>query len=205
MARKPKGSSDKPKDSPEQARRRRLARLQMARSDIDMARQMCETARSMELDKRDPMTWAFHHAVVVCYSRPFKSNRSLGALGAKWERFDTPRLEANHRAVMIQRDEVIAHAELQWRPLVLAAPNTRLPSGVITVNPMIVGARPILDPIAYPAVHELCLDILPRLTEAFNNEFLALYPDGFRGRSVQLLPTERAPDGRGITISISGD
>lgn len=160
---------------------------------------------SMTLGKEDPISWALHHAVVVCYGRPFKSNESLGRLGAKWERFGDSRLEANHRAILIQRDEVIAHAELRWRPLMLVGPNTRLPSGVIAVDPMLMGVRPVLDPKAYQAVHELCLDLLPRLAAAFEDDFRALYPEGFNGPSVPLLLTEPAPDGRGITISVNSD
>lgn len=192
----------KKKEPPELARRRLLARLQTARSDIDMTRQLAEAAMSRDLDKNDPGSWAFHHSVVICYCRPFTGNASVGKLGAKWEHFDDPRLEANHRALMIQRDEVVAHADLLWRPLMLVAPNTRLPSGLIAVNPMMMGVRPVLDPVAYPAVRDLCLDLLPRLTEAFEKCFLTLWPGGFTGPSEQLLPTEPAPDGRGITISV---
>jgi hypothetical protein len=160
---------------------------------------MCETAMSTELSKHDPVSWAFHQAVVVSYARPFTSNRSVGALGAKWEKFSDPHLQETHRLVIQQRDEVVAHAELRWRPLVLVDRNTRLPSGVITANPAIVGLRPWLEPVSYAAVHRLCLDLLPRLTAAFNQEFLALYPGGFNGPPVQLLPTESG--GPGITIS----
>jgi hypothetical protein len=195
MVRKAQGPS-------EQTQRKRLARLHTARSDIELAREMCEAAMSMELDKADPVSWAFHHAVVVSYGRPFTKNRPLGALGAKWQRFADPRLEAIHRSVMIQRDEVIAHADLRWRPVVLVGPNTQLPSGVIAVKPMIMGARPIYEAVAYPAVNEVCLDLVPRLTQAFDEQFHELYPAGFNGPSVQLLPTEPAPDGDGLTISI---
>jgi hypothetical protein len=167
-----------------------------------MARQLAEAAMSRELDKADPVSWAFHHSVVICYCRPFTGNAQVGKLGVKWERFDDPRLQANHRGLMLQRDEVVAHADLRWRPLMLVGPNTRLPSGVIAVRPMLMGARPVLAPVAYAAVRELCSDLLPRITTAFEELFLALYPNGFHGPSEQLLATESAPDGRGISISV---
>ena len=41
-----------------------------------------------------------------------------------------------------------------------------------------------------------------RLLLAFEKCFLTLWPGGFIGPSEQLLPTEPALDGRGITISV---
>jgi len=168
-----------------------------------MARQLAESAMSRDLEKDEPESWAFHHAVVICYCRPFIGNKAIGRLSGKWEHFGDARLDANHHALTLQRDEVVAHTDLRWRPMMLVPPNTRLPNGVISVKSMLMGARPVLEPTAYRAVHELCLNLLPRLTEAFDELFLKLYPNGLQGPAEPLLPTTPEPEGRGITISVS--
>lgn len=195
-----KSRPTKSKEPPHEAKLRRLARLQVARADIDMARQMAEAANAMRLTKHDPTAWAFHYGVVVTYARPFKSNQSVGALEAKWSRFDDPALEANHRHLLTQRDEIVAHAELRWRPLVLTPPGTRLPNKVITVRPAIIGLRAILDPVSYPLVVQLCSDLLPRLNRAFDDLYLAMFPNGVQ-KPTHLL---RTPEGEpGVHLSLS--
>ena len=69
-------------------------------------------------------------------------------------------------------------------------------------SPHPVCPHPILEPVAYAAVRELCSELLPRLTTAFDELFLTLYPRGFQGASEQLLLTEPPPGGRGISISV---
>jgi hypothetical protein len=165
-----------------------------------MARQLAEAAVAAKPSKHDPTTWAFHYAVVVTYGRPFKSNQSVGALEAKWNRFDDPLLQASHRHFLTQRDEVVAHSELRWRPLAIAPRGTRLPNNIITVQQSIVGARLILDPVSYPRVLELSEDLLPRLNGAFSELFQRLFPDGVQ-TAVQLLPTPDNEPGMHIRVS----
>jgi hypothetical protein len=183
-----------------EAKLRKLARLQLARADIDLARRLSEAALAADLDKREPAATAYFYAVVVTYGRPFKNNESVGALERSWNKFADPQLQVHHEHFLTQRDQAVAHSELRWHPLVLAPAGTRLPNKVIAARPKLVGARIILDPGSYVYVVELCADLVPRLTEAFDELFVSVFPDGIQ-KPIHLL---RTPEGEpGVHINLS--
>lgn len=190
------------RDTPDLARRRVLARLHLARSDIQATERLCERALTLELVSNEPTSWAFHNAVVVTYARPFVSNDSVGALGGKWRHFDDPHLQLNHDLVMQQRDEVVGHSEAHWRPIVVSGPGMQLPSGIITANSGLYEVHPVLAPISYEAVLMLCADLNPRLNAAFDEMFLKVFPGGYHGPPITLLPGPRE-DEPGIRVAVN--
>jgi hypothetical protein len=64
-------------------RRKNLAKFALARADIEAALRLCDYVASTGLRENEPLYWACHDSVVVSYARPFKTNKPLGALGAR--------------------------------------------------------------------------------------------------------------------------
>ena len=190
MARRKKLRRSEP-DTPDLAKKRNLARLHLARSDIQTAQRLCEKALTLDLASNEPTSWAFHNAVVVTYARPFVSNDSVGALSSKWQRFDDPHLQLNHDLVMQQRDQVVGHSEAHWRPVVISGPGMQLQSGLVTAHSGLYELHPVLAPISYEAVLLLCADLFPRLNAAFDELFLKIFPGGYHGPPITLLPGPR--------------
>lgn len=168
--------------------RRELARLGIARADIEATLQLCDAAIQSQLVDNTPLYWAFHNAVVVSYARPFSENYGIGALSTKWHTFSCDRLQVHHRLILDLRDEVVAHADLRRRPIHLVGRGTLLPDGHVTEAPMVAVARVGLNTDSYEAVRELCLDLLPRLNAAFDSAFLHLFPDGYDAAPLELVP-----------------
>jgi len=168
-------------------RKRELARLALARADMEVTVRLCDGATAAGLVDNDPVYWAFHNAVVVCYGRPFTSNEDVGALSEKWRKFSNERLQVAHDQILNLRDKVVAHADLVYRPIHVLAKGTELPNGVVTETMMITVGKIGLSIESYLAIRELAMDLLPRLNEAINEQCEVLFPHGYDGPPLQLV------------------
>lgn len=172
-------------------RKQTLALYHVAREDIAHALAITEKALSTPggLDKHDLMSRVFQVAAVVTYARPFTRSDGIGRLEGEWTEFlGDVDLQRTHEKVMEQRHQVMAHADLKWRPLFLTPAGTTGPEGLTLTEPKIMSLKPSLEPVSYEAIRLLCLHLFPRLCTAFDALYLEIFPSGVGNEPVRLLP-----------------
>lgn len=175
---------------------RRVARFAVARSDIEHAHRLCDYAETVELIKGHPLSLALQEAVIVSYARPFLHSRLSGKLAKRWSRFDDPHLQEMHQRVIKLRNSIVAHADQSYRRVSFYGAQVRLPNGIVVTEPKVGVDRAWLEPSSYRAIRNLCLDLEPRLTAAFNEAFLDWVPGGMLpGSSFQLALPPPPPKG----------
>src|SRR5205085_12335941 len=114
----------------------------------------------------------------------------VGALSEAWSKFQDERLQTAHARVLDLRNKVVAHADLSYRPIHVLAPGTELPNGVVTDSMMIVVGKIGLNSESYVAIRELASDLLFRLNDAINAQFVALWPHDYDGPPLQLVDVD---------------
>jgi len=109
--------------------KRNLYRLLIARSDITASLNACDLILKNIKSIKDENLYPLTTSVVVCYARPFTSNKPYGSLPKKWSKFDNPQHKTTHEVLLKARHELFAHSDMNIRKAQIVPPNIPLVFG----------------------------------------------------------------------------
>lgn len=100
---------------------RRAIKLGTAWSDLDKAGEIADaiTRRFTSLDAEDAELYGLETACVVCYVRPFTDNEGLGPLVGKLCKYDNPDYQTLHDDLVVLRNKIFAHSDINYRMMSL--------------------------------------------------------------------------------------
>lgn len=97
--------------NPDDKRHRPLARLIVARRDIQLAKRAIEHITQHIHSNTDPLFDPLSCAAIICYSRPFVPTRRRPSLPARYDSFPTAELRSLHHVILKQRNDYMAHSD----------------------------------------------------------------------------------------------
>jgi hypothetical protein len=149
--------------------KRSLARLLIARSDLGSAQSALATIlHEVPKGPRDTRLFPLHSAAIICYARPFGSNRETGALPKTYSQFSSDEARLAHKEATDLRDQYVAHSDFSAR-----TPRIIPPGWIIGIDANgkelrdvgITGdvQSAIFGRPTYIRLHDNCVELLDRL------------------------------------------
>jgi hypothetical protein len=149
--------------------KRELFRLTFARSDVKLAKTLCDWLISPEHPRGSDIHTALWTAMAVCYARPFSKN-NIGQLAGRWTRFDDARLKQTHNLLVAARNRDFAHTDKSpARSVYVMPPGSWGERGGATVG-TVPWSKEVLDDVA-----ALCSVQIERLSKRIEELVEALY------------------------------
>lgn len=157
------------------SRKKQFYKIVVARQDIKAALDACRLFLSSVHGLDDALYFPLLNAIVVCYSRPFSSNKPLGPLPKTWHTFDNQKFAEIHKTILDLRNKTIAHSDLEIRKVLIFPKGT--PIGITGLTSGLgVAVKDILLPLErFPLIEAACLDLGSRLNFEVEKELESLF------------------------------
>lgn len=107
-------------------RRKSLARLILASSDIQKAIKASQLFKSQIKSNRHPLFDPLQEAAVISYSRPFTDNKGVGALPNKYSKYSSKIHNQLHKEVLTRRNVFVAHSDSDVRDVLVFTKGSRV-------------------------------------------------------------------------------
>lgn len=141
-------------------RHRALARLAIAKRDIEQARTMAALVMDTIKTVDDPYFQALFCAMVESYSRPFAQVQNSPGLPRSFSKFSDSRFQTAHNSLLQHLCECTAHANTGWDQ---GAEGEKALAGSAAVETDTNAGTPPLS--SFPLVHQLCSLQIERLRQ----------------------------------------
>lgn len=166
--------------TPRARTKKMLYKLAVARLDIAAAMNACDLLLEHRPGIGEPLYAALNQALVIAYARPFTSNKPLGALPAKWRRFDNPRHQELHDDLVATRHRAVAHSQaFAGRVLIVPKGAQYVPGGPRAATTGIAVATDLFADDVIKEIKGLCEDLWSRLNQATEDLLDEVYPQDF--------------------------
>jgi hypothetical protein len=160
-------------------RKKQLYKLVVARSDIAAAVNACDLFISRVKNVGDDLYFPLLNAIVVCYSRPFSTNRPFGSLPNKWHKFANKKYQALHEKLIDLRDKIIAHSDLEIRKVYIYPKGTFIGKNgqreLKTANLGVAITNTVLPVEVFSDIRATCFDLGLRLNAEVEKQLHSLY------------------------------
>ena len=91
----------------------KLRALYWAEIHMREAKEACIHMLSLDATARHEVRHCIYTGIVVSYARSFGENQGLSALGKEFRRFDDPKMQKLHDALLETRDTIYAHKDVR--------------------------------------------------------------------------------------------
>jgi len=158
------------------SRKKEFYKIVVARSDITAALTACDLFLSKVKDLSDDLYFPLLNAIVVCYSRPFTSNKPLGPLSEKWHKFHNETFQKTHETILSLRNKTIAHSDLEIRKVFIYPAGTPIAkTGIKSHHLGVAISNHALPMERFPEIRATCFDLGYRLNIEAERELRSLF------------------------------
>lgn len=145
-------------------RRKSLARLIIAASDIRKAISASKQFKNNIKSTRHPLFETLQEATIIAYSRPFTANEGYGQLPSKYYKYQLKKHRQLHREVLTRRNRFVAHSDGDVRDVLIFSKGSLISPNIDSSS----GNGYLIDNVHYDVntmnlLHEMSTILLDKL------------------------------------------